>query len=140
MACRSTGRENFGDPIHGCKCWKCRRKLARAGHRAGSSRRCVPMADDDVAVSKRPGTTRRTSRKPTPTPMPTEAVKYEWLRRVEAEYRSAARTQHLTLWLIQIGASPDLVRAGLRIAGDEIVHAEMSHRVFLAAGGEGSPQ
>jgi hypothetical protein len=67
-------------------------------------------------------------------------VRNEWLRRVEAEYRSAARTQHLTLWLIQIGASPDLVRAGLRIAGDEIVHAEMSHRVFLAAGGEGGPR
>lgn len=73
-------------------------------------------------------------------PEPTEAVRNEWLRRVEAEYRSAARTQHLTLWLIQIGASPDLVRAGLRIAGDEIVHAEMSHRVFLAAGGEGGPR
>jgi 1,2-phenylacetyl-CoA epoxidase catalytic subunit len=58
---------------------------------------------------------------------------------VEAEYRSAARTQHLTLWLMQIGASPDLVRAGLRIAGDEMVHAEMSHHVFLAAGGEGGP-
>lgn len=67
-------------------------------------------------------------------------MRREWLRRVEAEYRSAARTQHLTLWLIQIGASPDLVRAGLRIAGDEIVHAEMSHEVFVAAGGEGGPR
>src|SRR5215212_3774912 len=73
-------------------------------------------------------------------PPATDAVRREWLRRVEAEYRSAARTQHLTLWLIQIGASPDLVRAGLRIAGDEIVHAEMSHEVFLAAGGEGGPR
>lgn len=72
--------------------------------------------------------------------MPTDAVRDEWLRRVEAEYRSAALTQHLTLWLIQIGASPDLVRAGLRIAADEMVHAEMSHRVFLAAGGEGGPR
>lgn len=72
-------------------------------------------------------------------PAPTEAVRREWLRRVEAEYRSAARTQHLTLWLLQIGASPDLVRAGLRIAADEVVHAELSHRVFLAAGGEGGP-
>jgi hypothetical protein len=70
----------------------------------------------------------------------TDAVRAEWLRRVEAEYRSAAVTQHLTLWLIQIGASPDLVRAGLRIAADEITHAEMSHRTFLAAGGEGGPQ
>jgi hypothetical protein len=64
----------------------------------------------------------------------------EWLRRVEAEYRSAAITQHLTLWLTQIGASPDLVRAGLRIARDELGHATMSHRVYVAAGGEGGPQ
>ncbi len=66
-------------------------------------------------------------------------VRSEWLRRVEAEYRSAAIAQHLTLWLTQIGASPDLVRAGLRIAGDEITHAEMSHRTYLAAGGDGKP-
>jgi hypothetical protein len=71
---------------------------------------------------------------------PSDAVRGEWLRRVEAEYRSAAITQHLTLWLMQIGASPDLVRAGLRIAGDEIVHAEMSHAVFGRAGGDGTPQ
>lgn len=70
----------------------------------------------------------------------TDAVRSEWLRRVEAEYRSAAITQHLTLWLIQIGASPDLVRLGMRIAGDEIAHAEMSHRTFVAAGGAGGPQ
>jgi len=59
---------------------------------------------------------------------------------VEAEYRSAAITQHLTLWLIQVGASPDLVKAGMRIAGDEMTHASMSHRVFGAAGGEGGPR
>lgn len=67
------------------------------------------------------------------------AVRTEWLRRVEAEYRSAAIAQHLTLWLIQIGASPDLVRAGLRIVADEITHAEMSHRVYVTAGGAESP-
>ena len=58
----------------------------------------------------------------------------EWIRRVEAEYRSAALTQHLTLWLFQIGASPDLIRQGLRIAEDELTHAELSHRVASAAG------
>ena len=72
------------------------------------------------------------------TPAPDEA-RHEWLRRVEAEYRSAAITQHLTLWLIQIGASPDLVRDGLRIVDDEMTHAELSHRTFVAAGGEGGP-
>ncbi len=68
------------------------------------------------------------------------AVRNEWLRRVEAEYRSASITQHLTLWLIQIGASPDLIRAGLRITGDEMMHAELSHRTYLAAGGTAMPE
>ncbi len=63
------------------------------------------------------------------------AVQNEWLRRVEEEYRSAAIAHHLTLWLIQIAASPDLIRAGLRIAGDEIKHSELSHKAYLAAGG-----
>lgn len=80
------------------------------------------------------------SRKRAAVPEPTDAVRGEWLRRVEAEYRSAAITQHLTLWLIQMGASPDLVRAGLRIAGDELDHAELSHAVYLAAGGNGGPR
>lgn len=68
-----------------------------------------------------------------------ERVRGEWLRRVEAEYRSAAITQHLTLWLIQIGASPDLIQDGIRIVKDELAHAELSHRVFVAGGGEGGP-
>jgi len=67
-------------------------------------------------------------------------VRSEWLRRVEAEYRSAAITQHLTLWLIQIAASPDLIRDGLRIVDDELVHAEMSHAVYQAAGGSDPPK
>lgn len=65
-----------------------------------------------------------------------EAVRSEWARRVTAEYRSAAITQHLTLWLIQIAASPDLIHDGLRIVKDELAHAEMSHRTLVAAGGE----
>lgn len=67
-------------------------------------------------------------------------VRAEWLRRVEAEYRSSAITQHLTLWMTQIGASPDLLKAGLRIADDEIVHSDMSYRVYCAAGGDAGPQ
>jgi hypothetical protein len=61
-------------------------------------------------------------------------VRTEWARRVEEEYRSSAIAQNLTLWLTQIGASPDLVHAGLRIADDEMVHSEMSHAVLQAAG------
>lgn len=64
-----------------------------------------------------------------------EQVVEEWGRRVEAEYRSAAITQHLTLWLIQLGVSPDLIHDGLRIVADEMAHAELSHHVFVAAGG-----
>lgn len=69
-----------------------------------------------------------------------DAVRAEWLRRVQAEYRSAAIAHHLTLWLIQLGASPDLLDAGLRIVKDELTHARMSHRAFSAAGGRGAPQ
>ena len=72
-------------------------------------------------------------------PVPSDRVRDEWLRRVQAEYRSAAITHHLVLWLIQIGASPDLLDAGLRIVKDELVHARMSHRVYTAAGGEDVP-
>ncbi len=64
-----------------------------------------------------------------------ELVRQEWMRRVEAEYRSAAITHHLVLWLIQIGASPDLIRAGMRIVDDELVHSELSFEAFVEAQG-----
>lgn len=63
----------------------------------------------------------------------------EWQRRIFAEYRSLAITQHLTLWLTQLGASPDLIREGLRIADDELAHAQLSHEVVVAAGGTAAP-
>ncbi len=74
-----------------------------------------------------------------PLPPASEAVRGEWLRRVQAEYRSAAVTQQLTLWLIQMGASPDLISAGLRIVRDELTHARMSFRTYAAAGGASAP-
>jgi hypothetical protein len=67
-------------------------------------------------------------------------VRREWLRRVEAEYRSAAITQELVLWLIRIGASPDLIKDGLRIVGDELRHAELSSLVYQQGGGQEPPQ
>ncbi|WP_433926091.1 ferritin-like domain-containing protein [Sorangium cellulosum] len=70
-----------------------------------------------------------------PLPPASDAVRGEWGRRIEAEYRSAAITQHLTLWLIQMGASPDLIDDGLRIVKDELAHARLSHRVHVLAGG-----
>lgn len=75
-----------------------------------------------------------------PAPTASERVRNEWLRRVEAEYRSAAFAQHLTLWLIQIGAPVELVHDGLAIVADELRHARLSFDVFTAAGGQGGPQ
>ena len=68
-----------------------------------------------------------------------ERVRAEWRARIAAEYTSAAVTQHLTLWLIQAGAPPELIDAGLVIVGDELVHSRMSHEVYLAAGGTAPP-
>jgi hypothetical protein len=64
------------------------------------------------------------------------AVQHEWQRRVEAEYRSAALTQHLTLWLMQMVAPFELVRMGLAVVDDELVHSELSRQTYVAAGGK----
>jgi hypothetical protein len=68
-------------------------------------------------------------------PEPSARVREEWSRRVEVEYRSAALTGHLSLWLIQAGVSPDLIRLALQIVDDELAHAELAHEVATAAGG-----
>jgi hypothetical protein len=69
----------------------------------------------------------------------TERVRQEWRARIAAEYTSAAITQQLVLWLIQAGAPPDLIDAGLSIVGDELVHSRMSFEVYTAAGGSEPP-
>ncbi len=63
----------------------------------------------------------------------------EWRARIAAEYGSAAVTQHFVLWLMQAGAPPDLLEAGLVIVSDELAHSRMSHDVFVAAGGTDPP-
>ena len=63
----------------------------------------------------------------------------EWRARIAAEYASAAVTQHFVLWLMQAGAPPDLIDAGLVIVSDELVHSRMSHEVYAAAGGDAPP-
>jgi len=63
------------------------------------------------------------------------AVRREWLRRVEAEYRSAALTSSLSHWLIQLSAPVKLIELALDIVADELAHAELSHRVYQAADG-----
>lgn len=67
--------------------------------------------------------------------MSSPEVQDEWARRVVAEYRSAAHTSELATWLIEVAASPDLVRDALRIVSDELTHAELSAGVLEAAGG-----
>jgi hypothetical protein len=69
----------------------------------------------------------------------TDRVREEWRARIAAEYTSAAITQNLVLWLIQAGAPPDLIEAGLAIVHDELVHSRMSHEVYVEAGGERPP-
>jgi hypothetical protein len=91
-------------------------------------------------VTKRENESRRGRAGKTAKVEASDRVRNEWLRRVEAEYRSAAITQHLGLWLMQIGASPDLVKLSMRIAGDEMAHADLSHRAYLAAGGRDMPR
>jgi hypothetical protein len=69
----------------------------------------------------------------------THRVREEWRARIAAEYTSAAITQELTLWLIQAGAPPDLIEAGLAVVGDELTHSRMSHDVYVEAGGSAPP-
>ncbi|MCB9561146.1 MAG: ferritin-like domain-containing protein [Kofleriaceae bacterium] len=78
-------------------------------------------------------------RKPAARAPASARVRDEWRARIAAEYGSAAITQHLVLWLIQIGASPDVIDAGLVIVGDELVHSRLSHEVYLDAGGVEPP-
>ena len=63
-------------------------------------------------------------------------MRREWSRQVQAEYRSCAVTQTLALWLTQIGAPPELIRAALEIAEDELSHAELARDVCAAAGAD----
>jgi hypothetical protein len=66
-------------------------------------------------------------------------VQLEWRDRIAAEYTSAAITHNLVHWLIQLGAPPDLIAAGLAIVGDELAHSRASHEVYVAAGGDSVP-
>ena len=68
-----------------------------------------------------------------------ERVRQEWRARIAAEYTSAAITQQLVLWLIQAGAPPDLIEAGLAIVADELAHSRISHDVYVEAGGDQPP-
>jgi hypothetical protein len=66
-------------------------------------------------------------------------VRHEWRERIAAEYTSAAIAQQITLWLIQAAAPADLIDAGLTTVRDELAHSQLSHEVYVAAGGAAPP-
>jgi len=68
-----------------------------------------------------------------------DVVANEWQRRTEAEYQSAAIAQHVTLWMIQVGAPPDLIGDGLQVVRDELAHSELAAGVAAATGNPGPP-
>ena len=70
---------------------------------------------------------------------PADIVAQEWRRRTQAEYSSAAIAHQVTLWLLQEGGPPDLIRDGLRIVEDELSHSELSAAVMGASGGTAAP-
>lgn len=98
-------------------------------------------AEDGLPTVTKRKPAARTARRPAKAATAaSDRVRAEWRARIAAEYGSAAITQHLVLWLIQIGASPDLIDAGLRIVNDELVHSRMSHAVYTDAGGREPPR
>jgi len=72
-------------------------------------------------------------------PEASDRVRAEWRARIAAEYGSATLTQHLVLWMMQLGAPPDLLADGLRIVSDELEHSRLSHETYVAAGGSAPP-
>ena len=67
-------------------------------------------------------------------PAPTARVLHEWSTRGAREYGSGALAHHFTLWLLQLGVSPDLLRAGLDVVEDELRHAEMCRALVAEHG------
>jgi len=57
-----------------------------------------------------------------------------WLEQTIAEYNSSARTVHLAHWMQHIAMSPDLIRDAIRIADDEMVHAQLCYATAVDAG------
>jgi len=57
-----------------------------------------------------------------------------WSAQVQAEYASATITAQYVHWLQRVAASPDLIKQGLRISDDEMVHAELAFSIAEQAG------
>ena len=71
--------------------------------------------------------------------MSTDRVRAEWRNRVLAEYTSAAHTAQVLHWTIQCGLPDEIHRIAIRIVGDELDHAQLSHQCLVAFGGEDLP-
>lgn len=67
-------------------------------------------------------------------------IQHFWLSQTEAEYGSSAITVQYVHWLQRVGASPDLIKQGLRIAADEMNHAELAYAIAIEAGSREAPQ
>ncbi|MFT6818740.1 MAG: hypothetical protein ACJATT_002558 [Myxococcota bacterium] len=63
----------------------------------------------------------------------------EWSNRVAAEYTSATYASQALHRAIQVGLPDDLHRTALRIVGDELDHARLSHDCLTALGGADEP-
>jgi hypothetical protein len=59
----------------------------------------------------------------------------EWRNRVIAEYRSSALAAQVLHWMIQAALPDELLRTAIRIVGDELDHAHLSHECLVALGG-----
>jgi hypothetical protein len=69
-------------------------------------------------------------------PAATEAALQVWIVRMDAEYRSTSVFSALVAQLMEAGASLDAVAVVLRMAQDEIRHAELCGQVVVALGGD----
>lgn len=71
---------------------------------------------------------------PTPFPPASDIVRNSWAHRVEVEYATGACAAQLAWWLLQIGASPDLVLAANTVVAEELDHAALSVEICELAG------
>jgi hypothetical protein len=73
------------------------------------------------------------------TPLPSARVLHEWTVRAGNEYGSGVVAHHLTLRLLQVGAPPELIRAGMDVVEDELRHAEACRALVRGLGHDAAP-
>jgi len=67
----------------------------------------------------------------------TKRVLTEWQNRIVAEYGSAGLTAQVLHWMVQAAFPDELQRTAIRIVGDELDHAHLSHQCWVDLGGSG---